>query len=57
MSNCVKLKNVLLKLLQHGDRIEAKDSRGWTPLFYAVNMDQSSIVKILLDYGADVNVT
>ncbi|KAL4779767.1 ankyrin repeat-containing domain protein [Aspergillus varians] len=36
-------------------QLEARDSRGWTPLFYACNFGRPEMVKLLLDLGASPN--
>jgi len=37
--------------------INAKDKCGWTPLHYAVRMAKKAIVELLVNRGADLNVT
>ncbi|GLV41008.1 gasz [Carabus blaptoides fortunei] len=36
-------------------KLEQTDNQGWTGLFYAVNAEETEIVKILLEAGADDN--
>ncbi|KAL6701130.1 putative ankyrin repeat-containing protein [Trichoderma pleuroticola] len=49
--------NVVQKLLNQGDDIEAKDKYGGTPFFDAVYSGKKDTAKLLLDRGADINVT
>lgn len=41
-------------LLDNGARVNEKDQFGWTPLYYA---DQVEAVKLLIANGADVNAS
>jgi ankyrin repeat protein len=44
-------------LLQHPEaRINARDRRGWTPLFWAAGNGENEIISLLVQYGADVNI-
>ncbi|KAL2812048.1 ankyrin repeat-containing domain protein [Aspergillus granulosus] len=44
-------------LLRHEEaRVNAKDWRGWTPLFWAAGHGHNEVVSLLVQYGADVNV-
>jgi len=43
-------------MFKHGANLSGHDREGWTPLFYAIHNNQSSIVATLLNDGADVNV-
>jgi ankyrin repeat protein len=43
------------KMLEAGADIEAKNWCGYTPLEYATNLDLIDKVKLLIDYGANVN--
>jgi len=49
--------DVILQCLQHGANINAVSENGWTPLMLAVLHGSSAIVKLLLEYGADPNIT
>jgi TonB family protein len=44
-------------LLKRGADINAKDSYGWSALYYAVTRDDFNMVKALAERGADVNAT
>uniref|UniRef100_A0A6U5I3U4 Uncharacterized protein n=1 Tax=Corethron hystrix TaxID=216773 RepID=A0A6U5I3U4_9STRA len=47
----------LKELLENdGDLVERKDENGWTPLHEAVNAGQMDCVKILLEYGSNINL-
>ncbi|KAK6187123.1 hypothetical protein SNE40_005216 [Patella caerulea] len=48
--NCVRF------LLERGVRVNQRDEHGRTPLMLAANSNDSYLVKILLDVGADVTV-
>ena len=43
-------------MFKHGANLTAHDRDGWTPLFYAIHNNQPSIVAMLLDDGADMNI-
>lgn len=43
------------KLISEGANVNEPDSRGYTPLMYAIWAKKTETVKILLDKGADVN--
>lgn len=44
-------------LLRYGADINYRNPRGWTPLSFAVNMDDQCAIKILIENGADPNST
>lgn len=44
-------------LLAHGAKIDATDDFGMTPLMYAASNDHSAMAQLLLDRGAEVNLT
>jgi len=44
-------------LLSRGAEVDARDEQGHTPLYYACRENRDSMVKHLLDYGADISVT
>merc|ERR1711924_586584 len=46
----------LQEFLQDGRDVNSKDFKGVTPLGYAVGHDQLSVVKVLIDAKANVNV-
>lgn len=43
-------------LLESGADPNAKDSTGWTPLHWAVRFSRPDLIRLLLQYGADVNI-
>ncbi|KAK5711420.1 hypothetical protein LTR15_012493 [Elasticomyces elasticus] len=43
------------RLLDHGPHLEARDDKGWTALFYAVDKGRESVVELLITRGARVN--
>ena len=43
-------------LIEKGAKIDARDFRGFTPLFYAVYDQKAAIVKSLIDRDANVNI-
>jgi ankyrin repeat protein len=47
--------DTLVTLINLGADISAKDSNGWTPLFYAVRVRRYRAIQVLLESGADVN--
>ena len=49
-SRCLQNGNIVKMLLDHGANINAKDNDGSTPRDYALNSNQSHIVKILDDF-------
>jgi ankyrin repeat protein len=49
---------VVQKLIEYDAHIDARDERGWTPLYWASpghNFKYDSVPRLLLDRGADVN--
>ena len=44
-------------IIDHGAYVNAVNNRGQTPLWFACADGQESFVKILLDAGADPNIT
>ena len=44
------------RLLAQGADVNAKDERGWTPLYWAAYMGKTEVVKLLIDQGADVTI-
>lgn len=54
LGNCPE---VIEWLLEHGAEIERRGHNNWTPLLAAVFSGSEEIVKMLLDYGADVNAS
>ncbi|PIG89904.1 ankyrin repeat domain protein [Aspergillus arachidicola] len=44
-------------LLDHGAEVDAADSHGNTPLFYAAGNGSPAIIEILIQYNAQVNAT
>lgn len=55
---CAKLNRpeVAIKLMDYGANINAKSSMNRSPLILAVLANNYDMVKLLLDYNADVNV-
>ena len=53
--NCME--NSVIYLLNLGINVNSKDKDGNTALHYAVKMNQTRIIKKLLQRGADVNIT
>jgi ankyrin repeat protein len=49
-----KLNERLQMLLRHGANVNARDSRGWTPLDYALNSQRAALAPTLLAHGADI---
>ena len=43
-------------LIENGADIEAKDKKGYTPLFIAVENQKPDIVKLLIEKGANVKI-
>lgn len=43
-------------LLDSGADPNARDSTGWTPLHWAVRFSRPDLIRLLLQYGADVNI-
>jgi hypothetical protein len=50
-----KIDRIVRSLLEHGARVEAKSSEGWTPLMQAASAGRHELIKTLVAYGADVN--
>lgn len=50
------LENIATQLLEGGQDVNAKGLRGRTPIFWAIEEGQQSMVKHLLNFGAEVNV-
>lgn len=48
---------VVLQCLEHGANVNAASKNGWTPLMLAILRGSSAIVKLLLEHGADPNLT
>lgn len=48
------LEEISRNLILSGADINAEDSRGWTPLIIAVHHDHENIVRLLLEFNADV---
>ena len=46
---------ILTVLLAKGANKEATDNAGWTPLILAARYNHKDCVKVLLQYGANVN--
>lgn len=46
----------LVACIQNGESINAQDSRGLTPLIWAVDMNQVKVVKYLVDAKANLNL-
>jgi len=42
------------KLVQSGDNVNQQDEQGWTPLNYAAGKGDLSLVKLLVENGADI---
>jgi len=53
-SRAGKLPDVVHLVLE-GTDVNARDSRGMTPLLFAVTGEHPEIVRFLLEHGADVN--
>lgn len=51
--HCVKDAEVARVLIEHGAEVDARDGRGWTPLYTAVCRGEKEITRLLLDNGAD----
>jgi len=47
--------DVARKLLEHGAKVDARDTQGRTPLMWAAKSGFPEVVRVLLDAGADVN--
>ncbi len=47
----------LLRILESGEDVGAKDQKGNTPLHYAAAADNAAALKLLIAKGADVNAT
>ncbi|MBI3650783.1 MAG: ankyrin repeat domain-containing protein [Acidobacteria bacterium] len=45
------------ELLEQGSDVEAKDPAGWTPLMRAAQSHHTTVIQILLDNGANPNVS
>lgn len=45
---------IIRLLLSYGAKVDAKDAFGDTPLIHAANMRHYSIVRLLLEHGADI---
>ncbi len=50
-------REVIRYLAQHGANLEAKDSKGDTPLLIAIRQGNHKLAKHLVNYGADVTVS
>ncbi len=48
-------KDVVLKALANGANVNGRDNQGYTPLHWAVQAGNDSIVRLLLDKNADVD--
>ncbi|XP_053202817.1 ankyrin repeat and SAM domain-containing protein 3-like [Panonychus citri] len=44
------------KLIQQGANVDQPNESGWTPLMYAAHYGHYNVVKMLIDYGANVNL-
>ncbi len=44
-------------LIKHGVDVNVKTDNQWTPLFYAIKLDESEILRMLVDAGANVKAT
>ena len=44
-------------LLENYSNVNAKNKEGLTPLFYAVHTKHKENIKLLIEYGADPNIT
>ena len=51
------LTDSVTELLRNGSEVNCRDSRGKTPLMYAVTGRHASMVQTLLRHGADLNLT
>lgn len=49
--------DVVLQCLEHGANVNTASENGWTPLMLAVLRGSSAVVKLLLEHGADPNLT
>ena len=49
------IRSVLSLLLEKDADPDTKDSRGWTPLFYATTNGYKAVVKLSLKKGVDIN--
>ncbi len=49
--------DMVLQCLEHGVNVNAASKNGWTPLMLAVLCGSSAVVKLLLEHGADPNLT
>nr|WCB86833.1 CPPV022 ankyrin repeat protein [Cooks petrelpox virus] len=58
LSHAIKSNNVsiVMSLLKYGINPNFVDSKGFTPLHYAVNANNLLITKLLLDNGADIEI-
>ncbi len=58
---CIKFRDISIedirKLIDDGESVNEKCSSGKYPIHYALNQDDTGIVKLLLESGADPNVT
>ena len=50
------LMETMIALLKDQDCLEFQDTRGWTPLCYAVNNGQVAVVNLLLEKGAKLEI-
>jgi len=41
--------------VKNGASVEARDKKGWTPLFHATYSGHQNMVQLLVAHGADVN--
>jgi ankyrin repeat protein len=42
------------RLVENGSFVSSKDSRGKTPLHYAIEANNMEIIRLLVDYGASI---
>ncbi|MDD3927010.1 MAG: ankyrin repeat domain-containing protein [bacterium] len=45
----------MLSLIDQGTDVNVRDTKSWTPLFYAIDRHQFKAATVLIDRGADVN--
>jgi ankyrin repeat protein len=54
---CLGEENAVIELLDAGDDVNSRGAQNRTPLHRAVGKGHNKVVKILVDRGADVNLT
>ena len=52
---CDNLESEVIRLVNEGADVNARDDAGWTPLHFAAQSKAARIAEILLNHGAQVN--